>query len=174
MQSSAYSLWLQPSGPAYDHYQEWINKLTAAHGTSHFEPHVTVLGQIQNNETDVVMRTQAMANKIVGPVDIHLMKAAYGETYFQCIYLLAEDTDRLQKLYDNAKEYFNIGGLPNPSYMPHMSLLYGDYPMEIRQQIVASLPIDLTGSFEAATLAVVNTRGEEKDWHKIAAFQLGR
>jgi len=169
-----YSVWLQPEGDAYDEYRKCIEDLAKEHGAPLFEPHVTVLGRIINSEHDAVEQSAKLAAEISEPMIINLIRVTFGEAYFQCVYLQAEKSAALDQLHNRAKKLFSIDGLPNPTYIPHLSLMYGERPLDLRKQITASLPQSLLGSFQTKELQLVDTKGDEQDWHKVAGFALGK
>ncbi len=63
-----------------------------------------------------------------------------------------------------------IFGFPE-KYMPHLSLLYGNFPQEIKEEIMAEVG-DIGMSFVVKEIGLFSTEGEVKDWYRIKNFSL--
>lgn len=55
---------------------------------------------------------------------------SYGDTYFQCVYVLIKPTEEVVEAARTARRAFGLD--ENARYMPHLSLLYGDIDPGIR------------------------------------------
>jgi hypothetical protein len=60
----SYSLWVMPSGQHAEQLQAEINKLSEEHNGPPFEPHVTVLPDIQRPREEVVAICEQLASKL--------------------------------------------------------------------------------------------------------------
>jgi len=56
--------------------------------------------------------------------------------------------------------------------MPHLSLLYGDFPRETKRSIIAALGDELAASFEVNKLHLFSTEGEAEDWFIVETFPI--
>lgn len=63
------------------------------------------------------------------------------EQFFQCVFLLAETESALMSANKLCRQHF--GHSTEGEYMPHLSLVYGNHPMELRQQLQAKLSEEL-------------------------------
>jgi 2'-5' RNA ligase len=130
-----------------------------------FAPHVTLLGHLEGSEGEHQRRTEQLAREL-RPFPIVLADASHGETYFQCVFLRVQESPALTNAYTRAGRLF---GAPERTYMPHLSLVYGDYPAVRKQAIVARLRPELRTSFEASSVYLIKAESEDpKDWHEIA------
>lgn len=56
--------------------------------------------------------------------------------------------------------------------MPHLSLLYGDFSIETKREIIGRIGNTFTDEFEASVLYLYQTAGEVSNWRKIKEFPL--
>jgi hypothetical protein len=163
-----------------------------------FEPHVTLLGPIyESDESTLVAKTARMVREIREDGrrfgEIRFPKGAQiGTTYFQCVYLEAEVTLNLIRAREKAIETFDVRDARR--YVPHMSLVYGDYSRSERLRLATKADEvfrkafslfntdeenddeNFTGeAFEATSVSLWKTDVEDKScksWRKIKEFPL--
>jgi hypothetical protein len=64
-----------------------------------------------------------------------------------------------------------VGGC---NYMPHLSLVYGLYPVERKRTVMERLPEDLPKSLGINAVSLIRTDSDDpQDWHEVCAPQLG-
>jgi 2'-5' RNA ligase len=170
MQSS-YHLWLKPSGKAHDVLAEAIQDLSHKLRSPIFEPHVTLLSGLQGSEQDHLLRTEQLADWLQ-PLHISLIAPSYQDTYFQCLFLKVEETPPVMEAHARAKAAF--ADKAEAAFMPHLSLLYGLYSREVKQEIIATLPSHLRMTFDATALYLTRSDSDDpKDWHEILMVPMG-
>ena len=165
MISKGYTLWLMPKDKIYTKFAQLIKKLGAEYRGPIFEPHVTLLGDIELSESEMIKRTkQLVQGQKTFPVI--LRQIDYQDFYFRTLFVKAEITKPLQDLHNLAKQIFekNI-----PPYMPHLSLLYGNYPVDLKEKIIKEIGKDQTAQFEISSVHLVRG-GEVEDWKIIKEF----
>ncbi|MEK6822446.1 MAG: hypothetical protein AABY13_01345, partial [Nanoarchaeota archaeon] len=84
--SRKHSLWLCPSFPHFGRLQNIIERCALDYGTPIFSPHVTLLDGVYGTG---LADTAAALAKASAPLQITLLDAAAGTSYFQCVYLIA-------------------------------------------------------------------------------------
>jgi len=167
----SYHLWVKPSGEAYTRLAVLIQDLAKEIKGPVFEPHVTLLGNVTGEEQALIGQTKKLATALE-PFQITLGAPDYRETYFQCLFLHAVEMDALLHAHTLAREVFTHE--PLASYMPHLSLVYGAYPVELKRKAIDGLPEDLPGSFGINAVSLIRTESDDpKDWHEVCAPQLG-
>ena len=62
MQAKGYSLWLMPTGEAYDKFSNLIKRLAKEYNAPIFEPHVTLIGEAMQSEEDVIRRAEKLVS----------------------------------------------------------------------------------------------------------------
>ena len=169
MKAKGYSLWLMPTGETYDRLSGLIGRLAREYGAPLFEPHVTLIGEVVQSEQDVLRKVEQLASG-QKPFTIKLNKVDYQDFYFRTLFARADKTNPLQALHDRAKEVFEMRDIPD--YMPHLSLLYGNFSKIIKEQIIESIGRDQAVEFMVNSIYVFKTDGEVNTWYKVKELPL--
>jgi 2'-5' RNA ligase len=166
----SHHLWLMPSGKIYDRLVTIIKGFSKKYGGPFFEPHVTLLGFLPGTQEEIMAHCLTLA-KTLQPFEIRLANLGCHDTYFQCLYLNVGGTEEIIKANSQAKRAFQTSG--SSEFTPHLSLLYGDYPRAIKDQIISSLGEDLRFRFDITEIHLIHAESEDpKQWGKIQRFQL--
>ena len=167
---TTYHLWLKPSGEAYDILATTIQELAGKLKTPIFEPHITLLSPLSGTEEEHDHRTKQLAQQL-HPLVITLTEPAYRDEYFQCVFMKALETPSLMEAHAQAKRVFSHAG--GAVYRPHASLLYGLYPAELKQKLIAALSPTLRMTFGATTVYLIRSESDDpKDWHNLSAVAM--
>lgn len=167
--ANTYHLWLTPTGQAYDILMKTITDLSKAYHAPVFDPHVTLLGSLPGTEEAISLRCVKLGEWLA-PFDIFLAEPAYGDQYFQCVFFKAQGTPALIHAHELAKRLFVKA--PNP-FMPHLSLLYGHYSLELKHKITSTLSQALPLNFPVDTIHLIHSKSEHPmDWASILAVPL--
>jgi len=164
-----YSLWVMPSGPTASRFSQIISHLAAQYGAPTFPPHVTLLGSIETELEDIVTRSQALALQI-NPYSITLGEVGYLDQYFRALFVSVDLSEGVMAAYQQAKQVFPE--MHKPAYQPHLSLLYGNFTVDMKEHMVEALGRDLKDEFEANALHLWTTGGAVNTWHRIGTYQL--
>ncbi len=164
--ATTYHLWLAPTGQAYDTLMKTITDLSKAYHAPVFEPHVTLLDSLLGTEEAISVRCLELGGSLA-PYDILLAEPAHGDQYFQCVFLKTQETPALINAHERARRLFVKE--PNP-YMPHLSLLYGHYSLELKNNITSTLSQTLRLNFTVNTIYLIRSKSEHPmDWTSILA-----
>lgn len=166
---NTYSLWLIPTGEVYNKFTGIISQLSEKYHSPNFEPHVTLIGAVTGTEEELLIKTAQLAN-LIKSFKIKLDKVDYFAERHKALLIRVEKTDELIEANKIATETFN---LPQDSkYMPHSSLLYGDFSPETKEEIIKNLGKEFSDEFEAKSVCLYFTTGDEdeENWHKIKEF----
>lgn len=169
MKAEEYSIWLIPTGEVYHKLSEIISQLSKKYSTLNFEPHVTLIGNLIGPGENLISKTSKLATQLKS-FEINLKKADYFDEYFRCLFIRAEKSKEVIEANNIAREVFNLK--PDPEYMPHLSLMYGDFDSETKERILADLGKEFDLSFEIKSIHLFSTTGEVKDWHRIKEYLL--
>ena len=171
MARKEFSLWLMPTGKAYDKLKGLISKLSKKHSAPNFEPHVTLLGDIVEPEESALAKTGQLAS-CTNPFKIKLTGVKYLDEYFRCLFIRAEESDEIMQANRKAQEIFNKK--QGQKFMPHLSLMYGNFPAETKEEIIAEIGKEFDTSFEAKSIHLIlaSKKIGPKDWKKIKKFTL--
>ena len=166
-----YLLWLIPSGDAYDRLSVLISRLSEKYSSPQFEPHVSLLGVVRGYEEEIIAKAADLA-RIIKPYEIKLSTIDYLDEYFRCFFIRAQKTEDVMKANLMAKEVFGLLQ-HDGEYTPHLSLLYGNFPSEIKEKIIAEIGKELDVTFEVRSIDLFLTEGEDVNkWHRVKKFDL--
>ena len=161
------SLWLSPNDTDLKAYQNVIQSLSERFGTSVFEPHITLHPFIEWNETIEKRFVEEFSNQI--PMNLLLSDLNTSYSFYQCLYLKAEKQPFLNQLWHSTVDFFKI---ENDDYMPHLSLLYGDFDKKVIQSLIQSYKTSLDGEVIFNQIKIVKTGHDIEQWKTIKAIQL--
>jgi len=166
---NTYSLWLKPTGSIYQELAKIIEDLSDKYSAPIFEPHVTLIGGLTDSENNIIKKILRLGNSIK-PIKIKLTKIGYLNEYYRCIFLIAEETKSLMNANLKAREIF--GRMYDTKFLPHLSLLYGNFDSKSKEEIKKSLRDEFDTEFEARDIHLVFTGNKPKDWYEIKRFLL--
>ncbi|HLD39597.1 MAG TPA: 2'-5' RNA ligase family protein [Candidatus Nanoarchaeia archaeon] len=167
--AKGYSLWLMPSGESYNRLNSIISQLSRRHNAQYFEPHVTLMGEILGTEDELVSKT-AKLSSLIQKYEIDLGKVEFLPEYFKCLFLRARESDKVMLANEVTRKVF--GREHDPKYMPHLSLLYGDFSPTIKEEMIAKIGNDISIKFDVNSIHLFSTNGEPKDWYRVKEFSL--
>ena len=154
-----YSIWVIPPEPLYGQLKDTIEKLSREFGSPTFEPHMTLLGNINQNDEDIEVKIKEMAN-ITNKFELSLGSISFSTTYFQSVFVRINSTTELMELNLKAKGLFNM---ENNVFMPHISLLYGIDDMKIRETVASKINLP-NSSFIVDELIVTPATDNPDEW----------
>ncbi len=167
---SSYSLWLMPRGEVRRRLARAIVDLSREYSTPAFEPHVTLAGNIAGPAEEVVAKTRELVRQIP-PFTIRLTAADGLDEYFRCLFVRVAAPQPLKKANKAACKVFRLER--QPAFMPHLSLLYGSLPANVKQEIIASLGRKFELEFKARSIHLYLIKGAPEAWRQVARFGLG-
>jgi len=165
-----YHLWLTPDGEAHDRLAQLINQLSEQYRGPRFEPHITLLGEIEGEESIVSEQVRILATRL-RPIQIHLQEPACEDEYFRCVYFTVRETQKIGEAHEQAK--LILGKTPKSPFHPHVSLLYGLFPERVKREVITSLPADLPETFLAIALKLIRAESlKPGDWYGVETISL--
>ncbi|GJL69040.1 MAG: hypothetical protein NPIRA06_16750 [Nitrospirales bacterium] len=166
---NTYHLWLTPTGQAYDILMKTITDLSKAYHAPVFDPHVTLLGSLPGTGEAIPSQCVKLGG-LLAPFDIFLAEPAYGDQYFQSVFLKAQETPALMDAHELANRLFVKASNP---FMPHLSLVYGHYSLVPKHKITSTLPQALPLNFRVDTIHLIHSKSEHPmDWASILSVPL--
>jgi 2'-5' RNA ligase len=164
------SLWLMPAGAARQRLAALVESLAARLGTEPFAPHLTLLPAIEGAPDAVLTTARGLAARLQ-PLTVRLESVEGREDHFRCVIALAASDEPLRAAHAAAARAF--GREPDPSFLPHLSLVYGSLAPETKRALATEAAPVAAISFEAKHLHVWRTEGPVGDWREIGAFPFG-
>jgi hypothetical protein len=134
----SYSVWAIPSSKTEPRLTSLITSLAGKHSTVTFPPHITLLGDIRTDlgqgkveeAVEKALRSSspsffvgtAAASESSQHLSVRFARAAAGSLFYRCVYALCELEPALVAANASLQAAFGH----DESFMPHLSLLYGD------------------------------------------------
>lgn len=165
-----FSLWLMPDDAASKKLSDIIKKLSHEYETPLFEPHITILSNIDSSKSNAIHAASDLSVEVFTQ-KIKLTKLAHHNDFFKCIHYKVDYTSQISELYQLARDRF--GGLQSKSFMPHLSIVYGTFEPDKRERIISNVPTDAPVLFDARRLCLVNTKSQNPaEWEYIDDFAI--
>jgi 2'-5' RNA ligase len=164
-----YSLWFMPEGDVYKKLADLITRLSEKYSAPYFEPHITILHSLAIPKEEMIVKTSELAIKI-HPFEIELTTVDYLSEYFRCLFVRARETEELINANLKAREIFNRQS--DPKYTPHLSLLYGEFPLKIKEEIIREIGREFNESFRVKSIHIFSSEEDISNWHRIKEFNL--
>jgi 2'-5' RNA ligase len=169
-ETASYHLWLKPSGPSDDLLSRTIRRLAEELHAPVFAPHITLAGPLNGSEQELIERCDSL-QRLLSPFEVVLDVPLHGPDYFRCVFMRADADAAIVRAHETARRVFR---LPDRPFMPHLSLVYGNYTEAERQHIVSGLPPELRLTFRADSFdLILSTSLDPKDWRSVCSRRLG-
>ncbi len=161
-----------PEGEPYEKLSSLIEAIAKKHHAPLFEPHITLLGGLTPPIEEIIGKTTALASA-VEPFRIELDGIGYLDDYYRCLFAKVKGTEGIIRADKTAREIF--GREEDPSFMPHLSLIYGNFRASRKKKLVSSIVEEVTGiQFNVESLHLYSTGGGPSDWRRVEQFSLGK
>lgn len=161
-----YSIWLIPQDEVFSQH---IIQLAKKYHCSPFTPHVTLLKNIKLSREDATARLEKLAS-VLQPFPIKLDVVNYADDHHQAVFIHVKKTQDLDSAHKKAEEIFNLDDTP---YQPHLSLVYGDLPVVLKQRIMKSIDKSFNDTFIVQVLDLYDTSPkDERFWKSIQKISL--
>jgi 2'-5' RNA ligase len=169
IESNVYHLWLMPQADSNDYLSEVVRKLSRAHQTRLFDPHITLVGGITGPEEELVAKTEKLASNLIR-IMITPQEVQYLNEFYRSLFLAVTPTESLINANKLAKQLFE---LPlNEEFMPHLSLLYGDFSVIEKERIKGELDSNLLRKFNVDRIVLIRTNSQSDEWTSVKSFTL--
>jgi len=163
-----YSIWIVPPEPVFSQIKKIIDKLSKKYESPLFEPHMTIVGNIDKDLSEIEKKIKILRSNDK-KLELTLGPVSFSTTYFQSVLVRVNSTAKLMKLNLDIKE---ILGLENNVFMPHISLLYGNHNMSVREEIASSVHIP-TLSFTVNEFIITPCTDNPSEWVHSAVIPIG-
>ncbi|PLW18398.1 hypothetical protein PCANC_08828 [Puccinia coronata f. sp. avenae] len=181
------SLWLSPTGPAFDRLKSLISNLASeTEGCLPFDPHLTLISddQVPRVPLDQVLEVVSQSVKkwkTTLPegeeLELKFQKIQSGELFYQCVLAAVVPSEQLVRLNSLLREGLvsdETARAGMSAYFPHLSIVYGDLSPEQKEALVQRATRELADmhGFTPTEILVVKTSGPSSDWRKLAKIYL--
>ena len=163
----SFSIWLMPRDSLKLHISKVINTISEEHGGPIFEPHVTLVGGFLGKEIDLVKKAETLS-KTVSSFNVIFNKLNYLDEFFRSFFWEVKFTDELKSARNIACKEFDCY---ETDYLPHMSLVYGNYDLSTKLQMAKKID-KIPGGFLADKIFLANNNEIDLRWEIIDCFDL--
>lgn len=165
-----FSLWITPQKELQDKIQVIIDQFSQKGGATKFPAHMTLFGEFEMDENEAFTKTQKLAEELVA-FNLTLGRVDISTTYYQNIFVRVNTTAELMDAHVKARQIFE--GKPNYVFMPHISLVYGDFDMKERDNLAKEIGQSLEGAkFRATRIDLIPSESIPELWKPIKSFEL--
>ena len=170
-EKGVYSLWLMPRGRIANQLRTLIGKLSREYSTPTFEPHVTLIGELELSKARAIAKTKELATHIE-PFEIKLSQVAHLDQYFRCVFIKAHNTKVMLNANSIARKIFEQE--TTQEYMPHLSLVYGNLRNHTRKHIIRDIGDKMDIRFLAKEVYLYYTGGLPGEWYRVSIVPCSR
>ena len=175
-----YSFWLVASGKEQAALRKKVAELAKKLGTPAFEPHVTLIGLgVLPEQTDASMTKEGEAlAKSLEAVPVRFALLEWQDKFFRCFYYKAAFEGPLMAAGELGRYLHRrlTGREPgDPSYYPHLSLVYADMPAARKEKLVEE---EFGGKREQDVrvtldrLELWDSSASPDKWRRVASWEL--
>ncbi len=169
LKKHSYSIWLMPSGRINKKFSKIILELSKKHKSPKFMPHVTLIGGFTGDKKQMLLKAQILAN-LIKPFDIKLTETAHLNEFYRSLFVYVKKTPELMKTYNLARKLFDF---PKKKYMPHLSLIYGNFSKETKERIIIKeIGEDFNVTFRVKHICLGFNNEVKKQWPVVKRFSL--
>lgn len=168
MRETKYALWIMPSKDVAKKFSRIILKISKEYKSTAFEPHITLVIIKSINEEEAIEKSRALIESLK-PFEVFLDEISFLDTYFRCLFVKAKKTKDLMEANKKAQKIFNV----KDDYMPHLSLMYGNFPEETKKKVIRQIGEKIEENFITKEIRLINCESPDtKDWHVVKKFRL--
>jgi 2'-5' RNA ligase len=156
--------WLVPAvGPERDDLVATMDRLAAQHDAGRFEPHVTLVPNVESREEAAATLTSLAA--AMTPIDLNFASLGREETYFRALYLVPEPSEQLVALHQAVQRLWSLDPW---QFRPHLSVLYSEISEECKRPMIDSISIGLPLTIRFDAIELWAATPEVRDWYRVA------
>lgn len=159
-----------PTGEVYLTLANLISDLSKEYSSPRFPPHVTLLGELTGSYEEIESRALRLSLNL-RPHAVKLTKVEYLDQYFRALFIRVQETEEIIEATLRATEIFDRQR--DPKYMPHLSILYGNFPSATKDKIIRKIGREFALSFEVSSLHLVDTSAQPENWFTTKEFPFG-
>ena len=127
----SYSIWFMPETEIRNILEDQIDILRNKYGGPKIVPHVTLASGFLGKKGQLINKVNTLS-KHLKRGKLFFQGVFYEDEYFRSIYLKIKYDLYLKEMRRTSLKYFDC---QENIYLPHMSLAYGDYNVNVKKQM---------------------------------------
>ncbi len=163
-------LFIEPPAECFSNLEKLIVNLAEQEGGPVFTPHITLLAGIVEPSVEVL---RAKAEKIAlatHPFQITFDSLGVEDAPFRALYVRVNPSRELSEMHRVALDTFAVTEVSE--YMPHLSLLYGNYARAHKEKLLGDFAYLSDMHFPVTAISLYETMGPTSTWKKIDEYLL--
>lgn len=172
MSKKRYAIWYEPTEAVYDELKKIILDLSKKYNSPIFEPHITLLPGGCELDKKVVIEKLNNIVKRTKPFKTTFVKLNQLDEYFKSIFIEVEKTKDLINFANNIQK--EVNGAIAQNYIPHLSILYGKFSNDEKEETIKLLGRNYTKSFTLNKVDIIEYEFNQppETWKKVASIEL--
>jgi 2'-5' RNA ligase len=161
------SVWIRPEGPAAIALEQAIRSIQKRYGGPGGWPHITVAQDLECPVLELERRLEEIAVQ-VPPFPVRLDGIGWRDEYWRCLFVHVQPSNDLIAAHRAAREAFGLKAAAD--FEPHVSLLYGQFGEDRKEQMAVELGERLADlRFDAGAIEFVNAAPEVpvEEWRTL-------
>lgn len=164
-----YGLFLLPEESVSKKCQKVISDIASSYHTQKFEPHITLIKNLELKENDVLLLTNELI-KWLKPLRTRFIEFGFSNKKYRSVYIKVLKTQSLLKAHNKANQIF---GHKEEFFIPHLSIAYGKLSLDVKLNIIRGLEPLNKDFFLLDRIAVYDITEEDVNlWKEIGCFNL--
>jgi 2'-5' RNA ligase len=165
-----YALWLLPEPEKETSLSQLIDRLSEEYGGPRFDPHLTLLGNLEGDEKTLIARTSQLAARLK-QFTLRTKSIEYREDFYKSLFITIEASSALESARHSAENLFNH--MTETVYMPHLSLVYGKQSEQKKENLSKALMEEILFEFVVDRIRLVAAFGPVDKWKSVTELELG-
>jgi len=130
-----FSIWLVANEDTHEFKElnNVISSMATKYKSNAFTPHTTLLASVRMSEEEAIKRTDQLAGEIKS-FDLMLMNLGRTRQFYRSLFAYVKGGDALSKAHQLGLKIFGVN--TDPGFMPHLSLAYGEFTDDQKDQMV--------------------------------------
>ena len=166
--SYSYLIWIMPGGVVKRKFSRIINSLSKKYNSPRFVPHVTLLGSFEGIETELIIKAEKYS-KLIKPFEVNLTKVACLNEFFRSLFILVKKNKNVIKNHEIGRKLF---GMPSKKYLPHLSLIYGNFDKKTKKVMIKAIGEKFNSKFKVNSIYLVRKDEVDTTWTIIKKLKL--
>lgn len=172
MSNKRYAIWYEPIGDVYTKLSKTIKDLSNKYESPLFVPHITLLPGGSSLDKETVINKLQNVLKSKQRFITKFASISHSDAEFRCIFIEVEQSPELINFSEQIQKEFNGKAVDN--YYPHLTIFYGQYPQNERENIIKSLNDDFSEPFELNAVKVIEYEFNKppETWKEVASIEV--
>ena len=164
--NKAFWIWCEFSAIDTQYLTEIQNKVQSKLKGPEFKIHLTLAGPFNEIDQSSIdgMRIYCSQNY---PIEAEVIGYEYQKKFFQSIFIAVSQSKELNDLRNTMFEINHQK--PTQNFLPHISLVYGDYKKAVKEDLIASLP-KIKNSLAIDKISIVDIDAHINLWKTSECF----